>query len=594
MSQKKIKKERRLKDMVIDKVVAKEVLGIREIFSKYWKYLVFLVLITLALYANSLGGDFVSDDYATISTNPEILNISKAFAGFSFVNISNYFLALIFGVSSPVPFHIYSLSWYLLSLVSVFVFVYLLWGERVAKYTSLFFAFMPIHVEAVSWISGKPYVMFAVFFLWTFNFFLQWRKSGENKYLWWFWVFFALTVKMDVVRSPGLVLALGVYMVIFDREILKRMKVGYVLGVLAGLGVSFALIWPTIKTRIMAINGGATGKELWSSPLEQYPTVIAKYLELTIFPKTLTLYHTMFVNPMWLNWVILLVFISLIIIYLKIDKRVAFSLLFIFLVSVGSMAPIKVGWWVAERYLFLGSLGVAMFVGLLMDKIALGWKYLPVVVLLPLLSWYGYLVLVRNHDWSTNHNLWVQTVKASPNSHNAWNNIGDDYDKLGEYEKAIESFTKSTEMKEDYADAYHNRANIYYKIGDYENAARSYSLAIEKNPLLKQSYMSLIQTYLTDNKTLEAVKTAEALLNVDPADPMSWYAGAVTLVNAGDAQGALAALDNCLKLAPNMAQAVELKKTIMSNPLYIDKVSRNSGVESEVLEVESEVVGEER
>jgi len=485
-------------------------------------------------------------------------------------------LALIFGVSSPVPFHLYSLVWYLLSLVSVFVFVHLLWGEKIAKYVSIFFAFMPIHVEAVSWISGKPYVMFAVFFLWTFNFFLQWRKSEDKKYLWWFWIFLALTVKMDVIRSPGLVLALGLYILLFDREMLSRVKAKYVLGILGGIGLSFVLMWPTIERRVMAINGGASGSALWSNPFEQYPTVVAKYLQLSLVPTGLTLYHTLFAFPIWLNWVILISFLSLILVYLKIDKRVSFSLLFIFLVSVGSMAPMKVGWWVAERYLFLGSLGVAMFMGLVLEKLSTYWKYLPVLILVPLLSWYGYLVLMRNYDWSTNHNLWVKTVEVSPNSHNAWNNIGDDYDKLGDYQKAIESFTKSTEMKPDYADAYHNRANIYYKIGDFENAAKSYQIAIEKNPLLKQSYMSLIQTYLTDKKGIEAVKTAEALVNIDPTDPMSWYAGAVALVNVGEVDQALVALERSLQLAPNFAQAVELKKSIMNDPLYIDKASKNS------------------
>jgi tetratricopeptide (TPR) repeat protein len=123
---------------------------------------------------------------------------------------------------------------------------------------------------------------------------------------------------------------------------------------------------------------------------------------------------------------------------------------------------------------------------------------------------YSARIFFRNIDWNTNHNLWVNTCQVSPNSHNAWNNIGDDYDKLAsaettndgkltQYYNAIKGFTQSTVIKPNYADAYHNRANIFFKIGRLDLARDSYETAIYYSPNLYQTYLSLTQIDLMQN-----------------------------------------------------------------------------------------------
>jgi tetratricopeptide (TPR) repeat protein len=51
-----------------------------------------------------------------------------------------------------------------------------------------------------------------------------------------------------------------------------------------------------------------------------------------------------------------------------------------------------------------------------------------------------------------------------------WNNKGFDLGKAGEYEKAIECFDKAIELNPNAALAYNNRGNAYKDLGQYERA----------------------------------------------------------------------------------------------------------------------------
>ena len=162
---------------------------------------------------------------------------------------------------------------------------------------------------------------------------------------------------------------------------------------------------------------------------------------------------------------------------------------------------------------------------------------------------------MRNVDWQTNHNLWVNTCQVSSNSHNAWNNIGDDYDKLKDYANAIKGFTQSTIVKPNYADAYHNRANIFYKVGRLDLARESYNTALSFNPSLYQTYMSLIQIDLAEKKFDLALTHAQTAVQIQPNDPQPTYVLAVVYAQVGRTDEAEKILVNLLQQVPNYEPA---------------------------------------
>jgi tetratricopeptide (TPR) repeat protein len=308
--------------------------------------------------------------------------------------------------------------------------------------------------------------------------------------------------------------------------------------------------------RITAVNSGYNASEsVFYNPSFQYPTAVSKYLQLLVVPVDLTLYHTMYIIPVWLNWMIFILYLSGLVYFFFKNKRVFFALAFIFMVTAPSMMPVKVSWLVAERYIFFGSLGFCLLLGIILENIWRKQKLVAVGFLGILVAGGATRVVLRNIDWQTNHKLWVNTCQVSPNSHNAWNNIGDDYDKLKQYDNAIKGFSQSTVIKPNYADAYHNRANIFFKIGRLDLARDSYNTTLYYSSTLYQTYISLTQIDLIEKKFDLALTHAQKAVELQPGNPQAFYVLGVVNAQMGNKQEARKIFESILNDFPNFQMA---------------------------------------
>jgi tetratricopeptide (TPR) repeat protein len=536
-----------------------------KIIKENWLFLLLLCLGITILYLNSLRGDFVSDDYATIPQEPMIKNFS--FMVEYLPKFTNYLIAGVFGVGSPVPYHVFNLLVYLMLCVVGFVFSKLVFGDLVAKLGIIIFSIMPIHVETVSWISGKPYTIYSLFLLLSLSFLILYLKTKNIKNLIYTFLYLGLTIYSEKVRALGFIFIAFLLFISFkdelriNKDLLKKIAMYGTIGTI----ILVIAIWPFIKNRIDSVNSGYNLSEsIYYNPFFQYPTSMAKYLQLMLVPTDLTLYHTMYILPVWLNWAILLTYLSGLIYFFFKDKKIFFALSFIFAATAPSMAPVKVSWLVAERYALLGSLGFAMFLGIILEKIEKKHLFVSVSLLAIIICFYSTRTFLRNIDWQTNHKLWVSTVQVSPNSHNAWNNIGDDYDKLGQYENAIKGFTQSTIVKPNYADAYHNRANIFFKANRLDLARDSYITALKYSPGLYQTYFSLTQIDLMEKRLDLAYEHASAVVKIQPNIPQTHYTLAVVLAQMGKLDESVKELQISLQLNPEFKVAKDLLNNIKS------------------------------
>ncbi len=561
----KLKRIEKKSVLVTENVVNFDVIGV---VRRNLRFLMVLYFLVSVVYVNGLWGHFVSDDYATISQNPEAGNVVGAIKQISLPLTINAFIASFFGNQNPVPYHIFSLCLYLVVITLAFIWLRIISDSRAVFYTILVFSFFPIHVEAVSWVSGKPYLLNAFFVLLELIFLSLYERTGNKRYLKLVVLLFPINFLAEKTRFGSAVLIGLAYIFLFGVRIRKNFSFARVALVSLLMVFLFSLImYPLIKFRIQAVNGGVSGLgDMLYSPFFQYPLSVSKYLQLIFFPVDLTLYHTLFVIPSWLNWSILITYLSAAGYFLFKNKRMFFALVFIFLAAAPSMTPLKVSWLVAERYMFLGSLGAAMLVGIIFEALEKRSARLALGALIVVCGFYGYRIFLRNIDWQTNHKLWVNTVQVSPNSHNAWNNIGDDYDKLNDLESAVKGFTQSTVVKSNYADAYHNRANIFFKMGRYDLARQSYETAISFNPDLYQTYMSLVQIDLIEKNAEQAVKHVVTLVQKTPNSSQSWFVYGVVLSRLGQRDEAIRSFKKSLELDPKNQSAlgamVEISKQV--------------------------------
>ncbi len=587
MSQKKIKRIRREENSLIEKEnFVEKIVEIREILKNNWIFLVLLILGIFGIYLNSLNGDFVSDDYASITQHPKIKStsymIKEGLSGGSVVvPLANNLLAIIFGTESPIPYHSLNLLLYILTIVSAFVFIFLLTKNRlITRITTVIFSALPIHVEAVSWISGRPYLFVAFFVLSSLNLTILFLNRKDNKYLLALIPFLIALFFTDRIRGFAYVILLALYMITYREKISFKIDFSKLfLG--AGLLVIFfgIISWPMINNRILSVNSGVNISESnFYNPFFQYPTAIPKYLQLILFPTDLTLYHTMYVIPALLNWMILIVFLSSITWFWFKDKNIFFGLAFIFAASAPSMAPVKVSWLVAERYVFMGSLGAALVLAIYLEKLWRKQKTVSLLTLGAIVLIYSYRIFIRNIDWQTNHNLWVNTCQVSPNSHNAWNNIGDDYDKLAalettdegklrQYLNSIKGFAESYAVKPNYADAYHNQANIFYRIGRLDLARNAYEAAVSYNPGLFETYMTLIQLDIAENNISELLRHAEIVQQIKPNDLDVVYISAIAYSKAGRIAEAKELSEILYREFPNITEIKDLYTSLQSTNL---------------------------
>jgi tetratricopeptide (TPR) repeat protein len=569
MSQKRIKKWKRVMVGKVEnfrqKISNISMVSIKDIIVEEKVFLGLMVVGILLVFLNALNGDFVSDDYAMILNNPLIKDFKFGFSGFNSVSIANYLIAITFGVV-PLAYHSFSVLLYIVVCVLGYVFCRHFFDRTVSVMTMLIFAFHPVHVEAVSWNSGKPYLFIAFYVMLAFIMLLKYLHGQGG---WWgvgSAIAFVLGFCADHPRPFALFPIIFLYFLYKKedgtwRKILKVWPIILILVVgLVAAGIPYA------RARVEAVNGGYNRSEsLFYDPTFQYPTGISKYLQLFWAPFDLTLYHTMYVFPEWLNWTILVVYLGMIVYFYFKDRKYFFALGFLLVTLLPSMAPIKVSWLVAERYAFLPSLGFCMFLGLVLSDMKPFLKIVSPVLLFSIVVFFIVRIYSRNIDWQTNHKLWVNTCQVSPNSHNAWNNIGDDYDKLKDYPNAIKGFTQSTMIKPNYADAFHNRANILFKMGRLDLARESYNTALYYSPTLFQTYLSLIQIDLMEQKIDIAIDHVNKLLALQPQSSQAWYAAGLVMAQAGRKAEAISALQKSVSLDPTNRIAAELMATVSKN-----------------------------
>src|SRR3989337_99951 len=169
---------------------------VKEWYKKPAVLSIVVIFSSLAIYINSLGGDFIWDDIEQIVENPaikDIGNIPSFFTSDLWRLISNptigsyyyrpFFLLSLAGDYSrwelnPFGYHITNLALHALASFLIYqIGRRLFLNSTPAFLGSMFFAVHPVHVESVAWISGRTDPMAALFFLLSFYFYILFRDG---------------------------------------------------------------------------------------------------------------------------------------------------------------------------------------------------------------------------------------------------------------------------------------------------------------------------------------------------------------------------------------------------------------------------------
>lgn len=533
---------------------------IRDLFKQNRLIILSLIILGLVVYLNAIPNEFVSDDIADIKENPSIEDISRVTEHyFAFLRPLLYYIVNLIFSQTPAAFRMINILFHLTNIILVFLILTKLKNRTIATFTSILFAIHPLLVEPVVWISGGAYVQYTTFILLTFLFYLRAKETKLRKY----WIFsylsFFLAAQSYNVMSVVFLPLIFFYEYLIGNS-LKKWKawIPYLLITL----LTFGLVLMTLPEREQTLKNQHYQDAGIDNPLIQIPIAITNYLELFIWPKALTIYHSEIATGVFEYIVRLIITIILLItaawgLFSKKLKEVSFWVLWFLIALSPTLTPFRLNWVVAERYAYLGSIGIFTLIGILINFLLQKYpKYKEFILVsfsVIVLS-LSIRTIIRNMDWSTADNLWLSAAKTSPTSPTNHNNLGDLYGRRKDYQRAIEEFKTAILLKPNYGDAYHNLGNTYAEIGDIQNALDNYQKAVQYNPNLWQSYQNIASIYFAQKKYPESLLAIQEAIKLNPSNPNLVFNLAVIYLNSGEKAKAKELFQKLNQTFPDVAQ----------------------------------------
>jgi tetratricopeptide (TPR) repeat protein len=547
-----------------------------------------MLCVSFAVYFNALSGDFVYDDKEQVVDNPwirDIKNIPTIFSKsvWSFqpgLSTSNYYRPLmhivymfnyhVFGLK-PLGFHLVNILFHCGASVLVFLIIRRFLAESGGTTSSVYFsppfaaamlfASHPIHTEAVTWIAGLPDVAFTFFYLLSFYLYMLFRDGAKRGYLLSVLSFSVATLsKEPALTLPVMLVAYDYLTKKSDDTLFARIK--RYLPYVAVSGIYLLVRYYALRS--FAPIESYAELSTHQSIINVFP-LFQEYLASLLWPFDLNFWHTfhpissLFEAKGMISIVVTVIFVVVAVTAYRKNKVFFFSLLLLVipLLPVFYIKGIS-GKPFAERYLYLPSVGFV-----LLPAVFLSWarEKLPraawsmTIVFIVILGLYTASTINRNNVWKDNFILWSDTVKKSPDSAIAHNNLGLEYKAKGQWDRAISEYQTALQLNPDYVEAHSNLGTAYEHQGLLDRAISEYRTALELNPAWAQVHHNLGLAYAHQGRWDAAIPEYQTALQLNPALAETHHALGIAYGFQGLSDRALAEYQAALQLKPYYSDA---------------------------------------
>ena len=581
-------------------------MNINSIVKKRLVIILFLVLIPIILFSNTLKNSFIWDDEVAIIENKYTKNLKYVPYVFTlkYWNTStswmkgqyrpiaalSFILDYFFWKRNVVGYHLTNLLLHILNVILAYFLACKLViindsirdESRVKPpqynyfnipfLAALFFASHPIHTESVTWIKNRADLFASFFFLLSLLFFIQYTLNTPKEkrriilYSLAFISFLLALLSKETALTLPLILVLYIICFFSKKEYKK-----YLVPI---LGFFIALLSCVIfKITALGIFVPTSGASVIRLDFYSHILIIVKtigyYIRLLTFPfylnaeRSLNIANSFFEPAFFFSAILLLLFCSIIIKVFKYSKLFSFSLLWVIITLIPSSNIIFLATRpIAEQRLYIPSLGFCFALAIFLSKIS-SFKLdsgilrkFVFLFLIFILLFYSVVTIRRNSDWKDSLTFWLKTAKSSPLNPRVNYNLATAYRNAGNIKEAMFFYQKAIEINPAFAEAYNNLGLLYFeKLGKANEALILFNKAIGLKPSYPLAYYNRGKVYQDRGDLDKAISDYDKAIELDPGYALSYNNRGFAYQNKGDFQKAISDYSKAIELDPQLALA---------------------------------------
>jgi len=501
-----------------------------------------LFLAAFIIYIPALRLSFFWDDRSLISglkAEPEIVGVKEEFRP---LRALSFYLDHFLWKDNPSGYHLTNIFLNSLAVILVFYFInFIFKNDLIAFLSSLFFAFHPVHTEAVVWIKNRTEIFCLIFYLSSFLAFFK------NYYLAILFFILALLSKETAATFP---LILTLYLLFFNRKLIKKT---FPFWILAFLRFAITLIY---APKLLGTSGEVFNfiQHLW---------IIFKtysfYFYLLIFPKNLCVEWRFKIPENFLSFESLLPVLAIIVFFFLIylfrkKKEILFLLLFLLLslIPQSNIFYIAGRPW-AEQRLYLPSISFCILLTLLIYQLKK--RFLVYFVSCLILLFYGLRTITRTYEWQDEEKFWKRAISITPQSARLYLQLGNEYFLKGNYEKAKNEYKKAISLDMGFHQPYYNLGIIMMKEKKYKEAIPFFLKVLKLNPKFFLAHYNLGLCYLKMKEYLLAEKVFMKVLDLKPDNFKVYNNLGVVYKKTGRIKEAIKCFKKAIEISPRYISA---------------------------------------
>lgn len=413
--------------------------------------------------------------------------------------------------------------------------------QFIALAATILFIVHPIHTEAVANIKGRDEILALLGSLAALYFaFLGFRQKDWKKHvLGAICLFLGLMSKENAITFV-VIIPLSLYF------FAQAKPAGYLKATIPYLAA--AIIFLFIRSSILGLSLGEPSGELMNNPFlrfengsyvpipfgEQMATVmytLGKYVQLLFFPHPLTHdYYPRQIDLMaWSDPGVILslvIYLGMIVYAIRgLFKKdlLAYGIFFYLItLSIVSNVVFAIGTNMAERLLFMPSIGFSIVAAVLLYRLArllngnqtiqhFRQLQIPFMILTVVGLGLAVKTFARNFVWKDNYTLFTTDILTSKNSAKLRNAVGGElisqfYDsentalKTSRLRDAVDNLQEAIRIHPTYKNAYLLLGNAHYYLNEFDQSVAYYQQAIELDPGYEEAIQNLGITYRDGGK----------------------------------------------------------------------------------------------